>query len=177
MLNYFRKSKIFKFILDILLFITTILLTNIDFTGGKVHEVLGILIFVLLIFHVIFNFNWIKSVTKNFKKVNIKTKIMYIINIGILVIYLCAIIFGIAISNELFNFKNSNNIYIVILHFLFGRLAIVMMSVHLGMHLDRILIKLKFCIISIYIIIVILVFIYSIYKLTHSYQWMFMFGF
>ena len=66
-------------------------------------------------------------------------------------------------------------------HEILGKLAIIVMFIHIGMHLDRMFIKIKskkikeflYCI---YIIMAGLVSIYSIYTLTHSYQLMYMFG-
>ena len=173
-----KKTKI---LIDVLLLIVTILLTSIDKTGQLAHEILGISMAILLIIHIFLNWNWVKQITKNFKKVNKKTKIMYIVNIFTMIIYFGSIIFGIIISNELFRFKTSSNIYLAITHILLGRLSIIVMFIHIGMHLDRMFIKVKskklkrflYCI---YIIIAILVSIYSIYTLTHSYQWMYMFG-
>lgn len=173
-----KKTKI---LIDVLLLIVTILLTSIDKTGQLAHEILGIWVAILLIIHIFLNWNWVKQITKNFKKVNKKTKIMYIVNIFTMIIYLGSIVFGIIISNELFRFKTSSNIYLVITHILLGRLTIIVMFIHIGMHLDRMFIKVKskklkrflYCI---YIIIAILVSIYSIYTLTNSYQWMYMFG-
>lgn len=117
-----KKTKI---LIDVLLLIVTILLTSIDKTGRLAHEILGISMAILLIIHIFLNWNWVKQIPKNFKK--------------------------------------------------------VIMFIHIGMHLDRMFIKVKseklkrflYCI---YIVIAILVSIYSIYTLTHSYQWMYMFG-
>lgn len=171
-----KKVKIF---VDVLLLVVTILLTNIDISGRLTHEILGISIAILLIIHIFLNWNWIKQVTKNFKKVNKKTKMMYIVNIVTMLIYFGAIIFGIIISNELFKFKTSSNIYLVITHLILGRLSIIVMFIHIGMHLDRMFIKskkIKKFLYCIYIVIAVLVSIYSIYTLTHTYQWMYMFG-
>ena len=173
-----KKVKIF---VDVLLLVVTILLTNIDISGRLIHEILGISMAILLMIHIFLNWNWIKQVTKNLKKINKKTKMMYIVNIVTMLIYLGAIIFGIIISNKLFRFKTSSNIYLVITHLVLGRLSIIVMVIHIGMHLDRMFIKVKskkikkflYCI---YIIMAVLVSIYSIYTLTHSYQWMYMFG-
>ena len=145
------------------------------------HEILGIAIVILLLIHIFLNWNWVKQITRNFKKVNIKVKVMYIVNICIMSIYLGAIMFGIIISNELFRFKTSSNIYLILIHMLLGRLAIIIMFIHIGMHYDKIFInikrkKYKYLLYSIYIIIAVLVSIYSVYKLTHSYKWMYMFG-
>ena len=61
-----KKTKI---LIDVLLLIVTILLTSIDKTGRLAHEILGISMAILLIIHIFLNWNWVKQITKNFKKV------------------------------------------------------------------------------------------------------------
>lgn len=173
--------KKFKILIDILLFIVTILLFDIELIGNLNHEILGITIGILIIIHLILNFKWIKQVTKNFRKTNLKTKIMYIIDVFTMLIYLGAITCGILISNKIFNFHTSSNLPLMLAHLILGRLAIIIMLVHLGMHLDRIFSKIKtkkikLVIYVIYVVISILVAIYFTYTLTHSFQWLYMFG-
>ena len=160
-----------KTIVDILLFIVTISLFDIGLTGNLNHEILGTAIGILFTIHIVLNL----------KSVNIKTKIMYIIDIFIMLVYLGSIICGVLISNEIFNFKMSSNLFVVILHLILGRLAIIIMLIHLGLHLYRILAKiknnkLKMVVYSIYIVLVLLITIYFLYTLTHSFQWMYVFG-
>ncbi len=173
--------KKFKVLIDILLFITTILLFDIELIGNLNHEILGITLGILIIVHIALNFKWIKQVTKNLKKVNTKTKIMYVTDIFTMLIYLGAIICGILISDKIFNFHMGSNLYVVLAHLSLGRLAIIVMLIHLGLHLDRVFAKikskkLKKVLYTIYIIIVLLIITYFIYTLTHSFQWMYAFG-
>ena len=173
--------KAFKIIVDILLFVVTFLLVNIEITGHLIHEILGIAMAILLLIHIVTNWNWIKSVTKNFKKVNKKTKLMYVVNLLTMIVYFGAILFGIIISHELFKFETSSNYKFVITHIIFGRLAIVVMLLHVGMHLDRMFKKvknkkIKAILYIIYIILAVLISAYSIYTLTHSFQWVMVFG-
>jgi len=173
--------KAFKIIVDILLFVVTFLLVNIEITGNLIHEILGITMAILLLIHIVTNWNWIKSVTKNFKKVNKKTKVMYVVNLLTMIVYFGAILFGVIISHELFKFETSSNYKFVITHIIFGRLAIVVMLLHVGMHLDKMFAKIKnkkikAILYIIYIILAILISAYSIYTLTHSFQWVMVFG-
>lgn len=115
--------KKFKVLIDILLFIITILLFDIEIIGNLNHEILGITLGILIIIHVLLNFKWIKQVTKNLKKVKPKTKIMYVIDIFIMLIYLGAIICGILISDQIFDFKMSSNLYIVISHLILRKIS------------------------------------------------------
>lgn len=173
--------KVFKIIIDILLLIDTFVLVNMDITGHLIHEILGITMAILLLIHIVTNWNWIKSVTKNLKKVNKKTKVMYVVNLLTMIVYFGAILFGIIISHELFKFETSSNYKFVITHIIFGRLAIVIMLLHVGMHLDKMFAKIKnkkikAILYIIYIILAILISVYSIYTLTHSFQWVMVFG-
>lgn len=172
--------KKFKLIIDILLFIVTVLLVNIELTGNLNHEILGITLGILIIIHIVLNFKWIKQVTKNFKKVNAKTKIMYIIDIFTMLIYFGAIVCGILISDKIFNFKMSSNLILVLSHLILGRLANIIMFIHLGLHLDRAFAKIKnrkvkILIYTMYIIIAFIFAIYLLYTLTHSFQWLYAF--
>lgn len=126
------------------------------------------------------NFKWIKQITKNLRKVNLKTKVMYIVDIFTMLVYVGAIICGIMISDKIFNFHMGSNLYIVLSHLIFGRLAIIIMFIHLGMQLDTIFqkikcLKIKRVIYIIYTIIVLIIAIYLIYTLTHSFQWLYAF--
>ncbi len=173
--------KLLKILIDILLLINTIFLFDIELIGNLNHEIFGITISILILIHMILNIKWIKQVIKNFKKVNLKTKIMYIIDIFTMSIYFCAIICGIMISDKIFNFHMGSNLYMILSHLIFGRLAIIIMFIHLGLHLDRIFIKVKNSnskkmLYIIYIIIILLIAIYLMYTLTHSFQWLYAFG-
>lgn len=173
--------KKIKIIIDILMFVVTVLLMEIEVIGFLSHEILGMLLGILILIHIVLNFKWIKQVTKNFKSTNTKTKIMYAIDIFTMVIYFGAIICGMLISHEIFNSSLRTNVYMMLAHITFGRLAVIIMFIHLGMHLDRMLAKIKSksikrTIYILYIIISLSVAIYSIYALTNSFQWIYVFG-
>ena len=59
--------KLFKIIIDVLLLIDTFILVNMDITGHLIHEILGIAMAILLLIHIVTNWNWIKNVTTNNK--------------------------------------------------------------------------------------------------------------
>ena len=85
------------------------------------------------------------------------------------------------ISYELFKFETSSNYKLVITHIIFGRLAIIVMFLYIGMHLDRIFSKIKnkrikIFLYMIYVIVAIISSVYSIYTLTHSFEWVMAFG-
>lgn len=170
--------KVFKIILDIIMFLVTFALIEMDITGNLIHEILGITIAVLAIIHVILNWKWFKNVSKNLKKVNKKSKIMWLTDILICLSYLITIVFGILISNEIFTFKLGSNSIIVITHLITGRLSLIFMLIHVGLHLDRMFKNeiLKTVVYILYPIFTVGMTVYLIYALTHSFQWVSLFG-
>ncbi|MGN1269332.1 MAG: cytochrome b/b6 domain-containing protein [Clostridia bacterium] len=126
-----------KIILDIVMGIIMICLMNLSFTGIKLHEILGIVVFFLFIFHKILNLKWIKSITINlFKKgIKTKTKIMYVIDIILLILVILNVITGILISTHILTNITTNNIGAASQwhHFFAYWLAIVLL-IHIGVH-------------------------------------------
>ena len=169
-----KKIRIF---LDILLFIVTILLISTNITGHLFHEILGITICVLIILHLILNRKWIANVTKNITKTKNNIKLLYFVDLLTFISYLGAILFGILISNQLFDFNTNGNVYFMLLHHVFGRCAIIMMAIHLGLHLKTIINKfiknetIKEIIYIVYIAITAFLALYLIYTLSNSYVW------
>ena len=169
--------KKIKMIVDILLLIDTCILLDIDRSGRLLHEILGITMAVLLFIHIVLNWNWVKNVTKNLKKVNRKTKFMYLVNLLTAIIYFGAIVFGIMISNEVFKFQTASDYKLMLTHIIFGRLSIIIMFVHIGMHFRKGKNKkVRIILYAIYGIIAIASSIYSIYLLTHSFLWVMTLG-
>lgn len=168
--------KKIKMIVDILMFVITILLMDINKTGRFNHEVLGISLTLLLILHIVLNFKWIKQITKNFKKVKKQTKLLYIVDVLTFVIYFTTIVLGIC-SSSIFDFKISSPLKFMLTHNIFGRLAMVVMLMHIGFHLKLAINKItknetiKMIIYVIYIMITILIALVLIYTLTKSYLW------
>lgn len=169
-------SKI-KLIIDVVMFFVTFFLMDVNFISPLWHEIFGITISFLIIIHLILNFKWLKNITKNFKRVNKYTKILYGIDLLTFLSYFTTIIVGILISTSIFNFKTSYNPYLMLTHHITGRLSLSFMLIHLGFHLERIINKItknETIRISIYIIystLSFLVTIYLIYKLVNSYVW------
>lgn len=169
--------KKIRVILDILMFIITLLLMDIGKLGHVPHEFLGITIAILIVLHLILNFKWMKNITKNLGKVKSKTRIQYIINLFTFIIYFATIFLGMMISTHIFNFHTNGNGYLMLLHHILGRLAAIIMLVHLGFHLNPMIKKftkdetVKVIFYIMYIMLSFIVAIYLLYTLTESYIW------
>lgn len=159
------------------MFVLTFFLMNVNFISPLWHEIFGIVICFLIVIHLILNFKWIKNVTKNFRKVKSKIKLLYIVDVLTFLSYLNTIIIGILISISIFNFTTSYNPYLMLIHHTLGRLSLSFMLLHLGLHLNRIISKItknetiKGIIYIVYIMISILIVMYLIFTLLRSYAW------
>jgi hypothetical protein len=100
------SKTIIKLVLDIVMTVLFIILIFAYDTGLTFHEIAGLSLFVLFIYHIILNWAWVKGVTKNLlsKKIKRKTKILYALNIVLLIGVSTIIVTGIMISRVVFDF-------------------------------------------------------------------------
>lgn len=126
-----------KIILDIVMGIIMICLMNLSFTGIELHEILGIIVLFLFLFHKILNFKWIKSITINlFKKgIKTKTKIMYVVDIMLLILVILNVVTGILISTHILTNIAANDIGTTSnWHHFFAYWLVIVLLIHIGLH-------------------------------------------
>ena len=126
-----------KIILDAVMATIMICLLNLNFTGNTLHEILGISVFFLFAFHKILNFKWIKAVTINlFKKnINTKTKIMYAVDVILLVLIVLNVVTGILISTCILTDITADDIGTTsTLHHVLAYLLFSALIVHISLH-------------------------------------------
>lgn len=114
-----------------------ILLLDTIITGMQLHELIGIGIFVLFIIHKLLNYKWIVAVTKNIfgRKTKLKTRIMYILDVLILIAVTLTVLSGIFISKSLFTWITvSNTAFWKTIHSPVAYLSFILISIHLGLH-------------------------------------------
>lgn len=114
-----------------------ILLLDSTITGMQLHELIGIGIFVLFIIHKLLNYKWIVAITKNIfgKKTKLKTRIMYILDVLILIAVTLTALSGIFISKSLFTWITvSNTAFWKTIHSPVAYLSFILISIHLGLH-------------------------------------------
>ncbi len=89
-----------KLIIDIIMAGIFICLTKIKITGMHLHEVFGCVLGIVVLVHILLNRKWIKGVTiKIFhKKTDMRMKILYGINVLLLISFFVALISGILVS-------------------------------------------------------------------------------
>ena len=96
--------KKIRIILDIAMTCLFIVLMGYYVTDNAVHEILGVITFVLFIIHNIINIKWYKSIFKG--KHNFQRTFHIIINLLLFVAMIGMMISGIMISADVFSFLN-----------------------------------------------------------------------
>ena len=116
--------------------LTLVLMGGNGLFNGLVHEILGVVLFVLWIVHVIWNRAWIKGVLKG--KYNALRIVRTVINAGVIVCVLFLIISGVMLSNHVFAWLGieSGASFARTAHMLASHWYLVLVSLHIGLHLS-----------------------------------------
>jgi hypothetical protein len=103
---------------------------------GLVHEILGVVLFVLWTVHVVWNRAWVKGVLKG--KYNALRIVRMIINAGVIVCVLFLMISGVMLSNHVFSWLGieSGASFARNAHMLASHWYLVFVSLHIGLHLS-----------------------------------------
>jgi len=137
-----KKKSIIKMIIDIAMLVIMLLEYSKVYTGQFMHEIFGIILFILFTSHNILNINFYKGLMKG--KYTIRRSITVFSDIVFLICMLMTIILGIPISREVFKNLNLNgNMTIRKLHTIFGYWGLIFLSFHIGLHLKMIISKVK----------------------------------
>lgn len=123
-----------------------ILLMKTLFTGLLLHELLGLLLFLLFILHKIWNWTFIKKTSMQILKgdLALKIKLNYVLDWLLFLDTLMIIISGVLISQELFPVIKIDDIYTwSTLHHFFAYLGLIIIGLHLGLHFNIMVIQLK----------------------------------
>lgn len=134
--------KNFRIILDIVMTCLFIVLMGYYATENSVHEILGVITFVLFIIHNILNIKWYKSIFKG--KHNFQRTFHIIINLLLFLAMLGMMISGIMISTDVFDFLNiRTTMFGRMLHMASTSWGFVLMAIHVGLHITGMMNKLN----------------------------------
>ena len=139
-------AKISRCTLDIAMAVLTLFLMGgnnffYDAVGeslesGLVHEILGMILFVLWVVHLVLNRAWIKGLLKG--KYNALRIMRTVINCGVILCVLLLIVSGIILSNHLFAWLEieSGASFARTAHMLASHWYLFFVSLHIGLHLS-----------------------------------------
>ncbi len=133
-------KQVVKIILDAAMTLLFILLINAFGTGLEFHEVAGLAVGAMVIFHIILNFNWIKGIIKNFSKAPLKTKFMFVLNTLLALGTTLIIATGVLISKVLFpQLAVQDQDFLIAVHKWTSYILLGFIGVHLVIHAKYIL--------------------------------------
>ena len=136
-----KKLNKIRLQLDIMMTLVSIVLMggNFLFPAEIVHEILGVGLFVLWGVHIFLNRRWYGGIFKG--KYNSYRIMQTVINCCILICTIFLMISGIILSNQLFTFLNiqSGLGFARIAHLLSSHWYYLFMSLHIGLHMGRLL--------------------------------------
>jgi len=132
-----KRAKLAKIIVDVLMLIFVIL-SLVRWDGDPTfHIVVGSIFSVLLIIHFLLNIKTSVSMTKKFRKLRVKIKLQYVIDVILVAIWSAAIITGIIATfyylNSEFSINGTGR-----LHGMLGRIGCGFILIHIVQHIKQI---------------------------------------
>lgn len=133
-----NSNMFIRLAIDLVMTVLMIVAMAYHITGNTVHELVGVFLFVLFIFHNFFNRRWYKTLFKG--KYKVQQFLSIVVNLLFLVTIAVALISSVPISHELFPLITMNNNMIMReIHVLTAYWAFILMAVHIGMSWGRII--------------------------------------
>ncbi|GIO88214.1 hypothetical protein J25TS5_51460 [Paenibacillus faecis] len=135
-----RKKSItyFKFGLDLIMALTFVLFFNKQVLGGLTfHEMAGIGFAAAFLTHMGLNWRWIVRVTSKLfdRKLPLKTKFSYLLNLVLLLSMTFVIVCGLFISRVVFPaLRVGNEPWFKVAHMSVAYLVLILVAVHIGLH-------------------------------------------
>ncbi|OON98564.1 MAG: hypothetical protein ATN35_04510 [Epulopiscium sp. Nele67-Bin004] len=130
-----KVTKKTRVVINIMMTILLISLMDIRFTGMLVHEVFGVGLLCLFVFHFGINFKWMQGVSKNLAKVKGKTKVSFVLYV-LLVVGTCVMGYSsVMISNEVFPMQTGiDYLFWRNLHVNMGYVMMLLVVGHVALH-------------------------------------------
>lgn len=133
-----RKKLWLKLLLDLVMLIVFSLLLWKNNFGIAFHEIAGLAILTVFLLHILLNWRWVCQVTKHFFSKNMTplVRIEWILNVALVICFLCIGVSGALMSRVVFHFSVGGNWKT--LHYFCSALALIFVGIHLGLHLTMI---------------------------------------
>ena len=121
-----------------------LLLMNYRFTGNTPHEIFGILLFILVLWHNKLNLYWY---TIFFKGKKAFQRVLMIVNILFIISFCISILSGLLISQSVVPFialRGTNTLWLHEVHQSSSYICFIFMGIHLGFHWKTLWIRLQY---------------------------------
>ena len=145
------KSKT-NLLVDLLSFITLLLVLEPAVTGIAIHEWLRLAFFGAIVIHLLLHWKWIVTVgRKFFVKLFHSSRLQFVVDVLLFVVFITAMLSGILISREIlrvFNIQIFANFTWRTVHSLSANLTFFLVALHFALHWDWIVTTTKRYLIS-----------------------------
>lgn len=135
-MNYKIKNEL-KIIIDIVLLALTITLFNKSLISMKYHEVTGLVVIGIMLIHIGINIKTAKAMCVKFTRLPAALKVCIIIDVLLLINFLCFGISGVLCSKTILTSISSSNNIFKLYHMASGASALVLLGIHIGLHICR----------------------------------------
>lgn len=133
-----RKKLWLKLLLDFVMLVVFVLLLWKNNFGITFHEIAGLAILVAFLLHILLNGRWVCQVAKHFfsKKLTLLVRLEWVLDIALVICFLCIGISGMLMSRVVFHFSVEGNWKTI--HYFCSALALILVGIHLGLHFSMI---------------------------------------
>jgi hypothetical protein len=129
-----KINNLFKIVFDLVMLVLLAGIYCVHSTGMAFHEYAGLAIFVLFIIHLMYNYKWIVNVGKILfvNSISVRIKIMYTVDLLLLVSFILIGISGIMISHIVFKLEKMPLWRPV--HSVSAASSLILLALHIGLH-------------------------------------------
>jgi Predicted periplasmic protein len=130
-----KRNNVLRLILDFIIAILILLEINYNFIGGKLHEIIGLVIGVLVLSHCVINKRWFISIFSRKKEHTISHSFRLIINLLLIISFIVLILSGILISGYVFKLTTISNPRMWSeIHHMMAKVCGILLIIHVMMH-------------------------------------------
>jgi hypothetical protein len=127
-----KGNMLIRVIIDLAMTILMLVTMAYQITGNAIHELLGVLLFILFITHNFFNRRWYKTIFKG--KYNARRILSIVVNILFLVSMVVVMISSVPVSRDIFPYISINNdMSLIQIHVMTSYWGFIFMAVHIGL--------------------------------------------
>jgi hypothetical protein len=127
-----NRNMLIRLVIDLSMTVLMLVAMAYYITGNTIHELVGVLLFLLFITHNILNRRWYKTIFK--AKHNVRRILSIVVNLLFLVSMAVVMISSVSISRDIFPFIPINNDTILLqIHVMTSYWGFIFMAVHIGM--------------------------------------------
>lgn len=120
-----------KIIVDVILFILTIIQYSRIHLNPQIHEIIGISLIILIIIHLFLNRNYLRNIRKG--RYNLKRSLKLLINLSFTGVFILTLVLGILSSS----FLNMGSMMIIHIHKILAYFSTILLGLHLAINLKR----------------------------------------